>query len=99
MILEYLLKESMIMRRCKIFFEDIEYWEDYIFNHVQLTHHEINYLEISQEMFHPSLLIKQTSSNLYEGSSLLKTFDKRIKVKGSKKYLKRIMFNPTYKKT
>ena len=49
-------------------------------------------------MSHPSLLIKQKSGDLYEGVSILKYFDKRLKIKGSRKYLKRLLFNPTYNK-
>jgi len=53
-------------------------------------------LEITAEHLHPSLVKDKVQNAL--GSSILKIYDSFLRTKGAKKYLKRIMLNPTYNK-
>jgi hypothetical protein len=47
MLIYHLMNNTVIFKREGIYFESIEFWNDYIFKHVQFTQTEIDFMEIT----------------------------------------------------
>ena len=81
--------------RYKIYLDEIEYFNDTLFQFVQYSRSELQFLEITREDIHPSLIKGKGHSK--EGYSILSAYEAYMLSTGSKKILRYLFMNPTYK--
>lgn len=96
-MLYYLLNEYDASLANKVYINDIGYFFDEIFKHVQISGSELEVFEIIKEEVHPSLIKGKGRSK--EGFSVLSLYETPLNSTGAKKILRNIFRNPTYDRT
>ena len=92
-----MLGHVLSRQSAKIYIDDIDYFVDTLFQLVQYTRSEVEFLEISKEDIHPSCIKGKGASK--EGYSVISAYESFLASAGSKRLLKYIFFNPTFDKT
>ena len=85
MILFHLLNQFQVNVRAKLFLDDIYYFTDNLLQHVVVGKHEQEFLEITKEELHPSLIKGKGRSK--EGISFYSLYESSLFTSGGKKIM------------
>lgn len=96
-LLYHLLNQpNSLIERHKFYLDDVEYFNDTLLQMVRYGKGELDFLEITKEDIHPSLIKGKGHSK--EGYSILSAYESYLISTGSKRILRYLFMNPTFNK-